>query len=208
MTLLPSSTRMARFPSGEMPTHAMFFVVDTGSVSDWLLQGKIHYCNTNDIFSNTSIWLFATPLTCTRLPCIDQEYDAPGGPSASWIPSPPFPHLLHFPPLWQEVPRRPCCLYQTMQPLHPSCSEVPQQPGHSDQPHSPLLNDLQPFALPCQLPCHSKPTLITQCISVCYAFSTHLPAQLLLLELLLLLPMSDFIHCECQVCVYVCENDV
>lgn len=34
----PSSTTIAKFPSGERPTHAMFFVVETGNVSDVLLE--------------------------------------------------------------------------------------------------------------------------------------------------------------------------
>jgi len=35
---IPSSTSMARFPSGETPKQVMFFVVDTGKVSDRLLK--------------------------------------------------------------------------------------------------------------------------------------------------------------------------
>lgn len=35
---IPSSISMARFPSGETPKQVMFFVVDTGKVSDRLLK--------------------------------------------------------------------------------------------------------------------------------------------------------------------------
>lgn len=35
---IPSSISMARFPSGEIPKQLMFFVVDTGKVSDLLLK--------------------------------------------------------------------------------------------------------------------------------------------------------------------------
>lgn len=34
----PSSTTIATFPSGDTPTHVMFFVVEMGSVSDVLLR--------------------------------------------------------------------------------------------------------------------------------------------------------------------------
>lgn len=37
---LPSSTTIAKFPSGDRPTHVMFFVVETGNVSDVLLKDK------------------------------------------------------------------------------------------------------------------------------------------------------------------------
>lgn len=38
--ILPSSTTTAMFPSGERPTHVMFFVVETGNVSDVLLEER------------------------------------------------------------------------------------------------------------------------------------------------------------------------
>ena len=38
--ILPSSTTTAMFPSGERPTHVMFFVVETGKVSDVLLEER------------------------------------------------------------------------------------------------------------------------------------------------------------------------
>lgn len=39
-TVSPSSTRMARFPSGDRPTQVMFLLVDTGRVSDVLLGNR------------------------------------------------------------------------------------------------------------------------------------------------------------------------
>lgn len=36
----PSSTTMARFPSGERPTQVMFLVVDNGKVSEVLLEDR------------------------------------------------------------------------------------------------------------------------------------------------------------------------
>ncbi len=39
-SLVPSSTTIAKFPSGERPTHVMFFVVETGNVSDVLLEDR------------------------------------------------------------------------------------------------------------------------------------------------------------------------
>lgn len=37
---VPSSTTIARLPSGERPTQVIFFVVENGNVSDVLLQGR------------------------------------------------------------------------------------------------------------------------------------------------------------------------
>lgn len=39
-TVSPSSTTIAKFPSGERPTQVMFLVVDTGKVSEVLLENR------------------------------------------------------------------------------------------------------------------------------------------------------------------------